>query len=198
MTGSTSPDVGWSDDPVVRRLAEDLRSTDVFRALSVGEAQHVATLCARRLLAPGDTLFQEGQMAAHLYIVLRGRLQVLVRSPDGTAEVVVGELGAHSLIGEMAVLESVPRSATATALEAVELLELPGGAFSQLVNAGHLAAFAILRHMQHTLAARLRSLDVRVDAVFDQPQADAIPSSPTFQRSEPEPTLWHLIDEQQS
>lgn len=193
MTSRTSADAGWSVDPVVRRIADDLRSTDVFRALSVGEAQHVATLCERRLLAPGDGLFTEGDDATHLYIVLRGHLQVLVRSPDGTANVVVGEVGPHSLLGEMAVLERVPRSASAIATDPVELLELPGEAFSQLVNAGHAAAFAILRYMQHTLTARLRGLDVRVDAVFDEPEP--LQAAPP---SEPEPTLWHLIDEQQS
>jgi CRP-like cAMP-binding protein len=197
VTG-TSPDVGWSDDPVVRRVADDLRSTDVFRALNVSEAQHMATLCARRLLGPGDTLFQEGEVAAHLYIVLRGHLRVLVYSPDRTAEVVVGEVGPHSLLGEMAVLEQVPRSATAVATEPAELLELPGEVFSQLVKDGHLAAFAILRHMQHTLADRLRNLDVRVDAVFDDPEAEGSVPEPAPQGSGPEPTLWHLIDEQQS
>ncbi len=191
MTTHPSPDLGWSVDPVIRRMADELRSTDVFHALDAGEAQHVATLCERRFLSPGEGLFAEGDQATHFYLVLRGRLNVLVRSPDGLANVVVGEVGAHSLLGEMAVLERVPRSASAVASESAELLQLPGEAFAQLVNAGHAAAFAILRDLQQTLTARLRSLDVRVDAVFD-PQE----SAQLQPLADPEPTLWHLIAQQ--
>lgn len=191
MTSWSPPDLGWSEDPIIRRMADELRSTDILNALNAGEAQHVATLCERRFLRPGEGLFTEGDQATHLYLVLRGRLNVLVRSPDGQANVVVGEVGAHSLLGEMAVLESVPRSASAVAIDSVELLQLPGEAFAQLVNAGHAAAFAILHDLQQTLTARMRSLDVRVDAVFEQ--SEPPPIQPT---ADPEPTLWHLIAQQ--
>ena len=191
----SSSDSGWSNDLSVRRMAEELRSTDIFQTLDANEAVHVAKMCARHLLGPGDTLFQEGQTGRNLYLLLRGELQILVRSPDGEAEVVVGRVHAGSLVGEMAVLEAAPRSAAARAYRSCELLVMPGRKFAELVASGHPAAFAILRQLQSTLSERVRELHVRVDAVMDgesvpepEERADAQPV-PT-----PEPTLWHLID----
>jgi CRP/FNR family cyclic AMP-dependent transcriptional regulator len=190
-----SSDAGWSADPVIRRMAEDLRRTDVFQMLDAGEAQHVATLCERRLLGPADLLFEEGQLASHLYLVLRGQLQILVRSPDGLAEVVVGVAEAGALVGEMAVLEAMPRSASGRAATTCEVLQLPGRAFAELVASAHPAAFAILRQLQHTLSERLRRLDARIDAVLEGGRpASPRPPHITPSSSAPEPTLWHLID----
>lgn len=192
---TTNADGGWSTDPVVRRMAEELRSTDVFQMLDTGEAQHVASLCSRKLLGPGDVLFEEGQPARFLFLVLRGELQIVVTSPAGDARVVVGTVGPGSLVGEMAVLEAVPRSASGQAAVTCELLQLPGRAFAELVASAHPAAFAILRQMQHTLSHRLRSLDERIDAVLDDgDQKPRTPSPPPVTRPDPEPTLWHLID----
>lgn len=190
---------GWSTDPIIRRMAEDLRSTDIFQMLDAGEAQHVASICERRLLGPGDLLFTEGGPATHLYLVLRGELQILVRSPTGEAEVVVGTVKPGSLVGEMAVLEALPRSATGRAPSTCELLQMPGRAFAELVASAHPAAFAILRQLQHTLSERLRGLDARIDAVFDGGGVAASPAPDPFDESDddgpaPSPTLWHLID----
>lgn len=195
----SSSDGGWSNDLAVRRMAEEIRSTDIFQMLDAEEAMHVAGICSRHLLGPGDTLFHEGQAARNLYLVLRGELQVIVRSPDGEAEVVVGRIQPGNLVGEMAVLEAVPRSATARAFRPCELLVMPGRKFAELVASGHQGAFAILRQLQGTLSDRMRELHVRVDAVMDGgdgvPQTGAEEVQPL---TTPEPTLWHLIDESES
>lgn|GEM_PF-1550205 len=190
---TTPVEAGWSQDPVIRRMAEELRSTDVFQMLDAGEAQHVATLCERRLLGPGDVLFEEGNPALHLYLLLRGQLQILVRSPDGEAQVVVGTVGPGSLVGEMAVLEAVPRSASGHAAVTCELLQMPGRAFAELVASAHPAAFAILRQLQQTLSDRLRGLDARIDAVMDDGTRPA-PKPMLEPPPQAEPTMWHLVD----
>lgn len=151
---------------VQAQLARDLRTVDAFRALSVPEAEEIAGLCQRKLLGPGDTLFEQGGPGTHLYVVLRGHVRVTVRSPDGDSEVVVGEVAAGSLLGEMAVLEARPRSASAHAVVATELLVLPGRAFAELVASGHAGAFYLLHTLRQTLVQRLGELDARLDAVF--------------------------------
>lgn len=188
-------DAGTAVESAVRRMAEEVRSTDIFQMLDANEALYLAGICERCLLGPGDSLFHEGQPGQTLYVVLRGELQIIVRSPDGDAEVVVGLVQSGNLVGEMAVLEAAPRSATVRASGPCELLSMPGRAFAELVASGHPAAFAILRQLQHSLSDRLRELDDRVDVVMEGDEAEprktgldaALPASP-------EPTLWHLID----
>ena len=190
-----SSDADSTVDLAVRRMAEEVRSTDIFQMLDANEALHLAGICERCLLGPGDILFHEGQPGRNLYVVLRGELQIIVRSPDGDAEVVVGRVQAGSLVGEMAVLEAAPRSASVRAAGPCELLSMPGRAFAELVASGHPAAFAILRQLQHSLSDRLRELDDRVDVVMEGGRAGAGPrASDAAQPAAPEPTLWHLID----
>ena len=190
-----SADTGSVADLALRRMAEEVRSTDIFQMLDANEALHLAGICERCLLAPGESLFHEGDAGGNLYVVLRGDLQIIVRSPDGDAEVVVGRVQSGNLVGEMAVLEAVPRSATVRASGPCELLSMPGRAFAELVASGHPGAFAILRQLQHSLSDRLRELDERVDVVLEGGQADARQgTADAVQPSAPEPTLWHLID----
>ncbi len=191
----SSPDTGSTADRALRHMADEVRSTDIFQMLDANEALHLAGICERCLLAPGESLFHEGQPGRNLYVVLRGELQIIVRSPDGDAEVVVGRVQSGNLVGEMAVLEAVPRSATARASGPCELLSMPGRAFAELVASGHPAAFAILRQLQHSLSDRLRELNERVDVVMEGGQAEGRHSAAeAAQPSAPEPTLWHLID----
>ncbi len=185
---SSTMDYVRSVDPAAARISDELRSTEVFSVLTAGEALEVAQVCERRLLAPEDLLFQEGEDALYLYIVLRGELRILVSSPDGSETIDVGRARPGALVGEMAVLEAVPRSASAQASEATEVLQMPARAFAELVASGHAAAFAILRTLQHTLSARLRDLNLRIDAVFQEAEPEALADA------EPSPTLWHLLD----
>ncbi len=66
-------------------------------------------------LAAGQTLFREGDTAMSAFLIERGSLRVTAQR-DGVP-VVLGDLHAGSLIGELAVLDDAPRTATATALE---------------------------------------------------------------------------------
>ncbi len=69
-------------------------------------------------------LFQ-GQQGLGLYILTKGTVRITrVNSPDGT-EQVLGTAGAGDVVGEMALLDDLPRSATVTAVDEVTVLKLP-------------------------------------------------------------------------
>lgn len=69
-------------------------------------------------LEAGQVLFQKGDVGDSLYVIVEGR----VRIHDG--ELTFNELGLGDVVGEMAVLDEAPRSASVTALEVTELLRL--------------------------------------------------------------------------
>lgn len=86
-----------------------------FRELEeVVEWQHVAA---------GDVLLRQGEPSDAMYVVVTGRLQTVVRTPDGR-RLVLRETGAFSTVGELGLLTAMPRSATVLALRDSEVLRL--------------------------------------------------------------------------
>ena len=103
---------------------DDLRRSTMFAAADDGVLRGLAGRSFRRRLREGQILFTEGEPSDHLFVVRAGRIRVLARSPQG-AELVLSVLGPGEVIGELSVIDQGPRSATAEALDDVELLAVP-------------------------------------------------------------------------
>ncbi len=74
----------------------------------------------RRVLHAGDVLFHESDTGDVAYLVERGRIQISLMS--GESEVKLADLGPGDLVGEMALIDNAPRTATAVAVEESVLL----------------------------------------------------------------------------
>ena len=83
-------------------------------------------------LDSGRELFRQGDKADGAYLVVVGRLRVVVRGP-GDAERVIDETGAGQWVGEMALLTGKERSATVYALRDTELIWLSQAKFYTLI-----------------------------------------------------------------
>ncbi|MDD5675368.1 MAG: cyclic nucleotide-binding domain-containing protein, partial [Chitinivibrionales bacterium] len=68
-----------------------------------------------RAYKPGDVLFEEGSKGRELFSIQEGKVGVYKESPDGPIELAKIEKG--GIIGEMSLLDNMPRSATVKALE---------------------------------------------------------------------------------
>lgn len=85
--------------------------------------------------------FTEGEHCEHLYVVLRGRLKVLVRSPHGDA-LLLAVVRPGESVGELSILDGRPRSATAEALDEVEFLAVPAAVVREVLEASPAPAVA--------------------------------------------------------
>lgn len=83
-------------------------------------------------LARGETLFQQGDPSDCLYIVISGRLAVLMRFSDGQEPRKVAELGRGETVGEMGLVTFEPRSATLTATRDSVVARLSREAFERV------------------------------------------------------------------
>ncbi len=81
---------------------------------------------------PGELVFQEGDAADSLYMILSGQVEVLKRSGEELQRIRV--LGPGEYFGEMALLGRQARSASTRALAALDLLVLPGSDFAALAD----------------------------------------------------------------
>lgn len=72
---------------------------------------------------PTEVIFWEGDSAQYFYIILQGDVEIQRRKPDG-GHVVLAGLKKGDFFGEMALMTSLPRSATAVAKSPSQLLAM--------------------------------------------------------------------------
>ena len=104
-----------------------------------------------RTFGNGDVIFEEGSVGKHMYVIISGSVRI-VRKTEGGEEV-VAILGKGDLFGEMALVDSLPRSASAVAAgDETSVVEIDHAQFAYLV--GQQPAFALI--ILKALSLRLR------------------------------------------
>jgi CRP-like cAMP-binding protein len=115
-----------------------------------------------RSVAPGDALIRQGDPDRTIYFVLRGQLEVTLRSGDGISMGRVALVEPGSILGELAFFDSGPRSATAWAVDRCEVAAMTLDQFRAFEqnnpNLAHELVFALGR----ILATRLRRTNARL------------------------------------
>jgi CRP-like cAMP-binding protein len=112
-----------------------------------------------RGLAADEVLFLAGDPGDGLYRVDEGLLKVSIASASG-AERILAILGPGALVGDLAIIDGLPRSASVTALRDCRLRFLSRAAFEKFAAAEP----AIYKYLLTVLAARLRDTDQIVAA----------------------------------
>jgi signal transduction histidine kinase len=136
---------------------EFLRRLTLFADLPEADLRALYDKAEPLTLAAGDWLMREGELGDSLYVVLEGGIEITKRS--GEQEVALALRGPGEVIGEMALLEQTPRSATGRAAQASRLLKIEKDAFRQVLSASPTAALALLRTFNmrlHSTEALLR------------------------------------------
>ena len=102
-----------------------LARVDLFSGLRKKDLKDLATYCREGKFSPGSVMLSQGEQGLGLFTLTKGTARITRKnSPDG-AEEVLGTAGAGDVIGEMALLDDLPRSATVTAVDEVTVLSLP-------------------------------------------------------------------------
>ena len=172
-----------------RRFTEShLRGLKLLAGLSPSQLEDVSSRLKPVRYRQGETIIREGDPGQEMYFIESGRVRV-VRG-TGSQALLLAELGAGDLFGEMALLTGSPRSATVSALSEMNLWAMSQADFDALVTAYPNLALALSR----LLSERLRSTDARfltepssAGAVAAQPQPVAKPAPKPKPRPAPKP-----------
>ncbi len=129
-----------------------LRRVDAFAELPAEMLAGVAELLVEVDLADGERLFEEGDLGTSMYVVAEGAIRIHHAHTD------VDRLGRYDAFGELALLDSEPRSASATADGASRLFRLDAEPFFELVG-DHPEVY---RGIVRTLVRRVRALTTMI------------------------------------
>lgn len=128
-----------------------LQQVPMFRQLTREALEILASRTKRRRFSPGEHIVDEGEPGTTLFMVQAGLVKIVISTSD-RSEVVLSLLSPNQIFGEMALLDGQPRSATAVAVEASDLVVLTRQEFLACLTIYPEVAIALLSE----LSSRLR------------------------------------------
>jgi len=139
---------------------ELLRKIPLFAKIEPSKLKLLAFTSERLVYQVDQVLCRQGDVGDAAYIIIEGEAAVRIATPSG--EIEVARLGGGDVVGEIAILCDVPRTATVTATQRVTALKITKELFFRLVSEFPQIAIEIMRE----LAARLERTNAQLrDAV---------------------------------
>lgn len=128
---------------------ESLRQVPFFAGIEPARLKLLAFMSERVGYDAGKTLFHQGDQADAAYLILEGEADIIIETPSGP--LTVATLGANDIVGEMAILGDVPRTATVRAKDRLVALRIAKDPFMRMVREFPNMAVAIMRELAHRL-----------------------------------------------
>ena len=141
-----------------KEAGDTLAKNAVFAVLSAQRRKALAQTGAAIQLTKGERLFSRGDAADAAYAIISGEVEVTITGPDGR-DVFIARLNAGTVVGEMGVLDGVPRSADARATRKTELWRIEARLVHDALTQEPGSALALLG----VFARRIRDTDALVE-----------------------------------
>jgi CRP/FNR family cyclic AMP-dependent transcriptional regulator len=138
-------------------LTQVLQSVDLFEGLAVDEIEEVAHICSEQRFSKGQIITREGEQGDELYIITEGFVEVLLGEKPSSSAIVVVSLGSGQVIGEMALLDQGPRSASLRATSEPTILQvIQRNQFDKLCQENTHIGYIVMRNLAADLSFKLR------------------------------------------
>ena len=128
---------------------ELLRQVPFFSEIEPGKLKLLAFMSERVGYDAGKTLFRQGDLGDAAYLIIDGEADIIVDTPSGA--LTIATLGANDIVGEMAILCDVPRTATVRAKNRLVALRIAKDPFMRMVREFPNMSVSIMRELAHRL-----------------------------------------------
>jgi len=153
-----------------------IRQVPIFAKLDAEDLEELASIVEETRIETGQLLFSEGDPGDAVYLIVKGSVRVFVGGDKiGRPETTINEAGAGACIGEMAVLDASPRSASVRGLERTRALRVPGEGFKRLLSERPEMSEAIVAELVH----RMRGLMAQTSGTAPVRTSLTMPVAPT-------------------
>ena len=163
--------LGWIRDPEHAHRVAILAKTPVFAGLPKRLLGRLAAKLFEKAYAPGEVVFHEGDPGRGLFVVLDGKVDIVRTTAQGEQQ--LASFGPSTAFGELALIDDLPRSATARASMPTHLLILYRTHFETLVEGERRIALVVMHNLLRTLAGYVRVASARVASASPSARSDA-------------------------
>ena len=150
--------LNWARDTEHTRRVGILARTPVFAGLPRRLLTRLAVQLFEKAYAPGEVVFSEGDPGKGLFVVLDGEIEVVRDAGQGPQRLVT--FGPGTAFGELALIDDLPRSASALATMPTRLLILYRTHFEDLVAGDRAIALVVAKNLLRLLAGYVRAANV--------------------------------------
>jgi len=136
----------------------------LFRDLDETERAQVLIIGQVRSYQPDEAIFREGDPGDGLFIVIKGTVRISRQCTTGEEALAI--LEPNAFFGEMALIDYMPRAASAISNEASDLFFIPLKELRTLIETHHPIALKVLFALCEVLTQRLRETNDRYMSIF--------------------------------
>jgi CRP-like cAMP-binding protein len=135
---------------------ELLKGVEAFDGLSDTELTQLAAICREARYAKGQTITRQGDEGDDFYVIRSGLVEVGVSEGGSQPPRTVINLGEGQVVGEMALVDRGPRSATVRCVTDVTVNAIGRDAFEQLCQINHHLGMVVYRNLAADLSFKMR------------------------------------------
>lgn len=136
-------------------LFDAVRSSTLMQGLSDADLIRLASVCEERRMAEGTTVFIENMPGESLFLVRKGSIRISRMFAEGD-EKLLAVLGPAEVFGEMAVVDGLPRAATARVADEASLISLKKQDFETLCESDPALAVKLTVNIMRVFSKRVR------------------------------------------
>lgn len=141
---------------------EALKLCPIFQDLTSRELKHLCRLIYERSYQSGEYLFEKGQPGTAMFIIKSGMVKVTVPGSEGEAD--LATIMPEDFLGELALLDDTPRSASARAEEKTEALAFFREDLNELAETRPGIAVKIMKGLAVIIGQRLKAANEQLMA----------------------------------
>jgi CRP/FNR family transcriptional regulator, cyclic AMP receptor protein len=135
---------------------ELIRQFPIFSKIQPAMQKLLCFSAERLTFDSGQVIFNAGDAGDSAYIVIDGKVEISVPTPAGP--IVINTMGKNELLGEIAIVGEVPRTATAKALTKLETLKISKELFMKIIRENPDAAIELVKILASRLASTTNQL----------------------------------------
>jgi CRP-like cAMP-binding protein len=138
-----------------------LTSIEIFNDLTEQQLALFESIVETVTVEKGTTVFKQDDKGDCLYIVKEGKVSMRfsLKVNTGTIRPIVQTAYRNGLFGELELLDSLPRTATAIAEEDTELIKIDGARFRDVIDNNPDAGYMVMKNFSKVLTSRTRRGD---------------------------------------
>ncbi len=142
------------DDQVLKKI-DFIKGLKLFEGIKKKHLIHVLENLQERKYLKGETIFAENDIGRALFIVFSGKVGIYRKNKNGENKL-ISEVNPGEFFGEMALLEEMPRTATAVASEETVVFMLFKTKLEYFLFSKPQIGVHLIYHLSNILSARLR------------------------------------------
>jgi CRP-like cAMP-binding protein len=151
----------------IREIIRDLKDdTALFRLFTGKELEKIAPYFEEVHFKAGSLVFREGDAPDFIALVRKGKVEIRKQTEFKGKQIVLAHMTKGSVLGELAVFDDFPRSASVVAIEDTDLLILKNEDMESFIESYPELGIKILKGVSRVLSIRLRQLAERLVVIF--------------------------------